>query len=349
MDWWNTFWAFTGDPTFWATLVGKLIAVVLIVVGALVVRWLLLLVIDRVVRRIVTGAKKGRPGDDTQAIAAATPLAAVRIVQRTRTLGSVLSNIVSVIIFILAVLLIVNTIDKSILGSFALLSAAVGAGLGFGAQNIVRDVLNGIFMVVEDQLGVGDVVDSGPATGMVESVGIRVTQIRDVNGTLWYVRNGEIVRVGNMSQGWARVIIDLTVPADNAVDQVQTAALGAAEAMATSGKWRSRILEKPQSWGLASVSGDEMIIRLVVKVIPSARDDVARELRMRVKQAMEDAEVPVVGLNNVVLEGFAGATSVKGARSPKTKPTPLPSIPVNTAPRFGWKRTPKPPQNGLER
>src|SRR5690606_10611373 len=96
-----------------------------------------------------------------------------------------------------------------------------GAGLGFGAQNIVKDVLNGFFMVIEDQLGVGDVVDLGPATGVVESVGIRITDIRDVNGTLWHVRNGEIVRVGNLSQGWARAIIDLAVPYDTDTDEAQ--------------------------------------------------------------------------------------------------------------------------------
>ena len=129
-----------------------------------------------------------------------------------------LNNVVSVVVVIVALLLIVTAIDTNIIGSFALITAALGAGLGFGAQNIVKDVLNGLFMVAEDQLGVGDVVDLGEANGVVEAVGIRITQVRDVNGTLWFVRNGEIMRVGNKSQGWARVIIDLPAPYDSDVD-----------------------------------------------------------------------------------------------------------------------------------
>src|SRR5690606_11478672 len=101
------------------------------------------------------------------------------------------------------------------------LSAAVGAGLGFGAQNIVKDVLNGIFIVAEDQIGIGDVVDVGLVTGVVEYVSVRITHVRDVNGTLWYVRNGEILRIGNMSQGWSRVVLDLSLPSDVDVDEVE--------------------------------------------------------------------------------------------------------------------------------
>ncbi len=132
-----------------------------------------------------------------------------------------LSNIVGVTVTLVALLLIVNYLIPQATGAFALITAALGAGLGFGAQNVVKDVLNGLFIVAEDQLGVGDVVDTGFATGVVEWVDIRTTQIRDVNGTLWYVRNGEIIRVGNMSQGWARVIIDLAVPYETDVDAVQ--------------------------------------------------------------------------------------------------------------------------------
>ncbi len=120
----------------------------------------------------------------------------------------------------------------------------------------MKDVLNGLFMVVEDQLGVGDVVDLGPATGIVEEVQIRITKVRDVNGTLWFVRNGEILRVGNMSQGWARVILDLAVPYDADVDAVEAEMLRTAVEMSQSGKWRSRVLEKPEIWGLESISDE---------------------------------------------------------------------------------------------
>lgn len=304
----------------WDIIVGKLIAIAVIIAVAFLVRWILHFVIDRVVNRIVTGVKRKQDVTDTQALQA-SPLAAVRVVQRTRTLGTVLRNVVNVTLFIIVTLMIVNVIDSSILGSFALLSAAIGAGLGFGAQNIVKDVLNGLFMVVEDQLGVGDVVDLGPATGIVEEVQIRITKVRDVNGTLWFVRNGEILRVGNMSQGWARVILDLAVPYDADVEAVEAEMLRTAVEMSQSGKWRSRILEKPEIWGLESISDDAMVIRIVMKVRTSSKDDVARELRTRLKHSLDAMGVRLPSLSSVVLSGFDGATRVKGAKPPKTAPS----------------------------
>jgi small conductance mechanosensitive channel len=309
----------TAIDAFFQTFLGKLTLIALIVLLAFVAVWVLRLAIRQVVDRIVNGVKRSNNADDTKELSV-SPLAAVRVVQRTRTIGTVLSNIVNVVVGIIAVVLVVNTIDSRIIGSLALLTAALGAGLGFGAQNIVKDVLNGLFMVMEDQLGVGDVVDLGPATGVVEAVGIRITQVRDVNGTLWYVRNGEILRVGNMSQGWARVIVDLAVPYDVDVDAVQDRLLDTASALAKEPKWRSRVLERPESWGLESISDDALVVRLVIKTRTSAKDDVAREVRARVKTAMDDMGVKLPSLKSVVLSGFDGAGSVTGARPPRTKP-----------------------------
>jgi small-conductance mechanosensitive channel len=314
---WETFWDLSDG-----SILNRLITIVVIIVVAFALRWALHFGIDRVVQQIVSGAKKKQNVQDTQALVA-SPLAAVRLVQRTRTLGSVLTNIVNVFILVIAVLAIVNTISTTVLGSLALLTAAIGAGLGFGAQNIVKDVLNGLFMVMEDQLGVGDVVDVGPATGVVEAVGIRITQIRDVNGILWFVRNGEILRVGNMSQGWARAITDLAVPYDSDVEAVQAEVLRVAVDLAASPKWRSRILEKPEVWGLESISDDALVIRLVVKTRTSTKDDVARELRIRLKMALDEMGITLPSLNTVVLTGLDGAASVSGARPPRTSPLPL--------------------------
>ncbi|MFD1714020.1 mechanosensitive ion channel family protein [Amnibacterium flavum] len=298
---------------------GVAVNVAIIIVVAIITRIALHFVIKRVVERVVSGVKRRQRVDDTQALVT-SPVAAVRTVQRARTLGDVLGNIVSVVITVVALLSIVTTINPNITGSFALITAALGAGLGFGAQNIVKDVLNGLFMVIEDQLGVGDVVDTGQATGVVESVAIRITQIRDVNGTLWYVRNGEIVRVGNMSQGWARVIIDLAVPYDSDIEAVQERMLSTAEKLASSPKWRPLITEKPEIWGLESISSEALVIRIVVKTRASARDDVARELRLRLKTALDEMGVKLPSLNTVVLAGMDGAGSVRGARPPQTKP-----------------------------
>ncbi|MBT2499807.1 mechanosensitive ion channel family protein [Agromyces sp. ISL-38] len=336
VDFWTTLAQFWADN--WGIIVGKLVSVAVIVVIAFLIRWVFHFVIDRVVTRIVSGVKKKQDVTDTQALQA-SPLAAVRLVQRTRTLGTLLRNVVNVTLFIVGTLMIVGVIDTDILGSFALLSAAIGAGLGFGAQNIVKDVLNGLFMVVEDQLGVGDIVDLGPATGIVEEVQIRITKVRDVNGTLWFVRNGEILRVGNMSQGWARVILDLAVPYDVDVDAVESEMLRTATELAQTGKWRSRVLEKPEVWGLESITDEAMVIRIVMKVRSSAKDDVARELRMRLKRTLDAMDVKLPGLNSVVLTGFDGATRVKGAKPPKTAPSAVVPGPDDAGPVKG--RQPK--------
>ena len=307
----------------------KALGIVAIIVGAFVVAWLLRLVIHRVVKRIVEGAKSKANVDDTRAIDA-SPLAQVRLVQRTRTLGTILQNIVNVTLVIIAVFLSVHMINDSILGSFALLSAAIGAGLGFGAQNIVKDVLNGIFIVAEDQIGIGDVVDVGLATGVVEYVSVRITHVRDVNGTLWYVRNGEITRIGNMSMGWSRVIIDLAVPVDVDVETVETTLLDTAKELAKDSKWRSRIIERPEIWGLESITGDALVIRLVMKTRANAKDDVARELRMRLKHAIDGMGIKLPAMNTITLSGVEGARRVKGANPPRTKPvaTSTPERPI---------------------
>jgi small-conductance mechanosensitive channel len=293
-----------------------------IIVVSIVVRGALQLVIRRVTNRIVSGVKKKQNVQDTQALLN-SPLAAVRLVQRTRTIGAVLSNAVTAVIVIVASLLIVATFGDSITGAFALITAATGAGLGFGAQNIVKDVLSGLFIVAEDQLGVGDIVDLGPATGVVEDVGIRITKVRDVNGTLWFVRNGEILRVGNMSQGWSRVIIDLAVPYDADTTAVEERMLATASTLAAETKWRSRVLEKPEIWGIESISAEAVVIRLVLKTRSNSKDDVARELRSRLKKTLDDMGVRLPALNSIVLSGYEGAGSVLGARPPKTRPMPM--------------------------
>ncbi len=314
MDW-NALWAALAawDAQF------HLLTIAGIVLGAVALRWILLLIIGRTVRRIVNGAKRKQGAEDTQALLT-SPLAAVRIVQRTTTLGAVLGNGITALIVIVAVVVLFAVLLPEATSAFALITAALGAGLGFGAQNLVKDVLNGLFMVSEDQLGIGDVVDTGFATGVVEGVGIRITQIRDVNGTLWFVRNGDIQRVGNMSQGWARVIIDLAVPYDADVETVQQRILGVALDLAENTKWRSRILERPEIWGIESISAEAVVMRLVVKTAPQSKDDVARELRARLKRALDEDDIRLPSLNSIVLSGSEGATSVRGARPPKTKP-----------------------------
>lgn len=305
-----SFWEMWGVP----------ITIAIIVLIAIGVRIALHFVIRRVVDQVVNGIKRKQNVDDTQALMA-SPLQAVRVVQRTRTLGSVLNNFVTVVIAALALVMILDQLGVQVV---AILGAAgvVGAGLAFGAQNVVKDMLNGIFMVAEDQLGVGDVVDVGPATGVVEAVGIRVTQIRDVNGVLWFVRNGEILRVGNMSQGWTRVVIDLAVPYSADIDQVQDAMLNTANELAAIPKWKRAVLDQPEVWGIQSIADEHIVIRIVVKTRSSDRDNVDRELRSRLKKTLDGMDIVLPSLTSVVLTGFDGASSVQGARAPRTVPTP---------------------------
>ncbi|CAN5280010.1 hypothetical protein BH11ACT3_BH11ACT3_24630 [soil metagenome] len=191
---WDAFWASVGRllNSGW----GVPLQVLAIIVVAVVARFVLSFVIHRVVNRVVSGAKRER----SHGVLTTSPLHDVRVVQRTRALGGVFNSVVTTAIVVAAIVLIVAVTVPQATGAFSLITAALGAGLGFGAQNVVKDVLNGLFMVSEDQLGVGDVVDLGAATGVVEAVGIRITQVRDEHGTLWFVRNGEILRVGNLSQ-----------------------------------------------------------------------------------------------------------------------------------------------------
>ncbi|TDW31311.1 mechanosensitive ion channel domain-containing protein [Cryobacterium psychrophilum] len=304
----DKFWASVANflaSEIWTNTWHNLLQILAIIVVAFAVRWVLQFVIRRVVQQIVSGVKKTQKVDDTQALSV-SPLAAVRVVQRSRTLGSVLANIVNVFILITATLMIVQTLNENILGSFALLTAAIGAGLGFGAQNIVKDILNGLFMVVEDQIGVGDIVDVGFASGVVENVGIRITQVRDIDGTLWFVRNGEILRVGNMSQGWARVIIDLAIPYTSDVEAVQAELLRVATALASSRKWRAFILEKPEIWGLESITAEALVTRLAVKTRVAVKWDFARDLRLHLKKALDGVGVSLTPLNSVVMTGPDG-------------------------------------------
>ncbi|GAA5151845.1 hypothetical protein GCM10025768_18910 [Microbacterium pseudoresistens] len=311
------------------------------IAACVLVAYLLRIVIRRVVRRIVAGAKSKARVDDTQALER-SPLADMRLVQRTRTLGTILQNIVNVILGVVAIIAVIQINVPELLGSLTLLTAAIGAGLGFGAQNIVKDVLNGMFLVAEDQIGIGDVVDLGLASGVVEYVSVRITQVRDVNGTLWHVRNGEVTRIGNMSQGWARAIIDLGVPPDADVPTVEETLLTAAQTLAKDPKWRTRIVEGPEVWGLESIDGDALVIRVVMKTRANAMDDVAQELRLRLRDAVAALGIPLPSLTSVTLSGPAGARRVRGANPPSTKPTAVTAIP--TVPDRGIWRRRKPEQ-----
>lgn len=300
------------EATMWDSIGGWFVAmyesnptlfrVVTLVVGAAVLRWVLSFLIRRVIRGIVAGVKRTQNVEHTVEINS-SPLLAVRVVQRTRTMGNVLNNLMTWSVVLVTSMLLLGELGFEVSGLIA--SAGIlGAALGFGAQNVIKDLLNGLFMVFEDQLGVGDVVDLGEATGVVEEVGVRVTKVRDVNGTLWFVRNGEILRVGNMSQGWARVVLDLPAPYNTDIDAVEETMLTVAKDLADDPDWRRKILEDPEIWGIESISAEALVIRLVLKVRSSEQWDVARELRKRLKAALDEKGIVLPTLNRVVFDGI---------------------------------------------
>jgi small-conductance mechanosensitive channel len=174
----------------WSTL----IRIALIIVGSIVLRAILLVSVKRVVRSIASGASKNNSKNKSLPVA----INPQRLALRAATLGSVLSNFINWSIYIIAGTMLLSELGVAV-GALIAGAGILGAALGFGAQNIVRDLLSGLFIVFEDQYGIGDTVDLGEASGVVENVGLRITQVRDSKGTLWYVRNGEILRVGNSS------------------------------------------------------------------------------------------------------------------------------------------------------
>ncbi|MBT4909627.1 MAG: mechanosensitive ion channel family protein, partial [Microbacteriaceae bacterium] len=266
-------------------------------ITAVVVR----ILITRVVAGVVTGVKRTHKVDDTRELSS-SPVAAMRSVQRARTLGSVLNNFATWIIVSVVFILILTELGFSVT---ALVASAgiIGAALGFGAQSIVKDVLNGLFMVFEDQLGVGDVVDLGMAEGVVERVGIRVTEIRDVSGTLWFVRNGEILRVGNHTQDWSRVILDLPVPYDSNIDEIQNLLLESAQTFAASRDWRRKVMEDPEVWGVQSLSAEAITLRLVIKVRAGEQWAAQRALYRALKETLDQRKVDIPPLNRMVVDG----------------------------------------------
>ena len=213
--------------------------------------------------------------------------------QRAKTLGSIMRSTTTAVIYTVAILMAMAEFDLD-LGPLVASAGIAGIALGFGAQSIVKDFLSGFFMLVEDQYAVGDIIDVGEASGVVESISLRTTQIRDVNGTLWYVPNGEIARVANKSQQWARAVLDIEVAYDTDIDHAKRVIKSVAD-----GVWRmhlakATIIEEPEIWGVEMFGESAIAIRLVVKTEPGEQFATAREIRGRLVKAFdaEGIEIP---------------------------------------------------------
>ena len=294
LDWFETAWR------DWSTL----IRLGLIIIAAIVLRIALLLSVKRIVAGIISGAKKGS-GKKAAASSDASPLAKARLVQRAQTMGSVLSNFIRWTIYIVAVTMILSELGVAV-GALVAGAGILGAALGFGAQSLVRDLITGLFIVFEDQYGVGDSVDLGQATGVVENVGLRVTQVRDSSGTLWYVRNGEVVRVGNSSQGWSRVVLDVPLEYQTDIAKATAAISNAAAQIALDETLAPALIGTHEVWGIEALNGAQVVIRLAQQVKPEKQDAVARAMRAQIKAALDREQIKLATGNQSVYVEIAG-------------------------------------------
>lgn len=266
------------------------------------------LIIHRAISRLENGIATGRAGLGRvdQKLAGATvalgvsPLLSARRTQRARTVASMLRSVTTGTVTVVVTLMIMQVFSLPI-ASVVASAGILGVAVGFGSQALVKDFLSGIFMIAEDQYGVGDVVDLGTASGVVEAVGLRVTQLRDIDGTVWYIRNGEVLRVGNRSQGWARAVLDVPVAYGENIDRVQDLLHDVAAGLQQDPEFAASILEDPRVWGIESISAESVVVRLVVKTRPLKQWDVARELRRRIKERFDRDGVRVAYSTGAVL------------------------------------------------
>ena len=265
------------------------IRLVVILIVALVVRALL----HRAINRLVRGAVDGRvPGAlhglrDRARVLETSILSSERRRQRTETLGSVLRSIASATVGVIALAMVLGEIGVDLTPVVAS-AGIVGVAVGFGAQNLVKDFLSGMFMLLEDQYGVGDTVDLGPAVGIVEAVTLRTTRLRDAEGTVWYVRNGEINRVGNQSQGWSRALLDIPLALGTDVPRARAVALEVAKGVHDDEAYRDLVLDDPEVWGLQAIGADGLVLRITMRTVATMEGTVERALRERLMAGFDD-------------------------------------------------------------
>ena len=295
-------WEATGNETL-AGLVDWLIErplkVALILIGAVVVNRLVKRAIDRLVSRLVESRTREEGEAEAESSTRLAQLGrrargrlqkihdqAERSRQRFVTLGTVLRGLAGVAVYAVALMVALGELGLN-LGPLIAGAGIVGLAIGFGAQSLVSDFIAGIFIIIEDQYGVGDYVDVGAASGTVEKVGLRTTTLRDVNGTMWTIPNGEIRRVGNSSQLWARTVLDVDVAYDTDIDLAASVIKEVADEVWRENLDSTTIIEEPEIWGVQNFGADAISIRLAVKTEPGEQWATGRLIRARLKKAFD--------------------------------------------------------------
>ncbi|MFL6160477.1 MAG: mechanosensitive ion channel family protein [Marmoricola sp.] len=285
-------------------LIGKPFAILWLVVLGMVARWLMHKAINRVVARAEAGVLPSKfakgpfaePGGE---------VTVHRRAQRAATMGGLLKSIVTTSVFVVVVIMSISELGYNVAPLIAS-AGIVGVALGFGAQSLVKDFLAGIFLIFEDQYGVGDSVTFGDVTGTIEAVSLRVTRLRDIDGTVWYVRNGEIVKVGNQSQNWSRSVLDIAVGYKEDVTRVRRVLKEVAHDLWEDESYRDKIIEEPEVWGVQSIGPDSVVVRVTLKTMPQKQWLVAREMRERVKMRFDAEGITMPQPQRVVWNGPGG-------------------------------------------
>jgi small conductance mechanosensitive channel len=268
-------------------IIGKPLTILAILIGAAIVNRLVSRAVKRFLQTLHSGAVRDRIGAVRRRAPGTlleTEVTSLRAEQRINALTSVLRSIASAVIYLIAGFLVLGEVGLNLAPLLAG-AGVLGLAIGFGSQALVKDFLSGLFILVEDQFGVGDIVDLDQQTsGTVEAVSLRTTRLRSVDGTVWHVPNGDIRRVGNKSQHWSRALLDVDVSYDTDIDHAKEVIKRVADEL-----WQGRedILEEPEVWGVESLGPHSVVIRLVVKTRPSDQYAVSRELRQRLKETFE--------------------------------------------------------------
>ncbi len=267
-------------------------ALPLVIVGviaiALILRWIVQRLIDRIVRSI-TNNSLARRLSRTRGGSEVLP-SLERQQARANTAASLLKSIAGFTILGIALIVELGVLGINIAPIIAS-AGVIGIAVGFGAQSLIKDFLTGIFMILEDQYGVGDVVDFGVTVGTVEQVGLRVTRVRDFNGVVWHLPNGSITALGNRTQGWGMAIVDMPVAYGENLDRVGEILRSTATSMAEEPQWNELILDEPPVVAVETMTPLAVTMRVLLKTLSGKNVDVARELRVRVMESLDAAGV----------------------------------------------------------
>jgi moderate conductance mechanosensitive channel len=310
------------DSEGWARASDVLVAKPAHILLIVVVAWVANRLLHRAIRRFTERIANPEAQERIQRLRRHAPDAlqshgpeSLRSAARATTLSHLLRSATTVVVWTIAGVMILGELGVA-LGPLIAGAGIAGVALGFGAQSLVKDFISGTFMLIEDQYGVGDIIDAGEASGTVEAVSLRTTRLRDVNGTVWHIPNGNILRIGNMSQQWARALLDVSLATDTDVDHAQDVIKRVADSVWNDSDWHREILEEPEVWGVERLGPDAIVIRLVVKTKPAEQFTVMRELRRRLLEAFaaEGVELPDPG-RVVWVEREAGT-------SQESEPTP---------------------------